>query len=54
VSNAPTRPGQLVTATASISEKERDAFKSASSVTTGSASICFRDAISGTTPPYFS
>ena len=50
--NAPTSPGPYVTAIASISFKVTSASSSAASITWFIFSICFREAISGTTPPY--
>ena len=52
VSSAPISPGSTVTATASMSARVRPAFSSALRVTPQTASVCAREAISGTTPPY--
>ena len=51
---APTNPGPYVGAIASISSKVTFASFSALFTTLEIASIWFLDAISGTTPPYFS
>src|SRR5699024_9041381 len=51
-SSAPIRPGAQVAATASTSCLSMFASASAFSVTRTTASMCRRDAISGTTPPY--
>ena len=52
--NAPTNPGPYVGVTASISSKVTFASFNANFVTLEIASIWFLEAISGTTPPYFS
>ena len=52
--NAPTKPGPYVGVIASISSNFTLASSSAFFVTLDIASIWFLDAISGTTPPYFS
>ena len=51
-SSAPIRPGAQVAATASTSCLSISASRSACSVTRTTASMCRREAISGTTPPY--
>ena len=53
-SNAPTSPGPYVGVIASISSNFIFASSNAFFVTLDIASIWFLDAISGTTPPYFS
>ena len=52
VSSAPISPGSTVTAMASTSAIDRLAFSNALRVTPQMASVCAREAISGTTPPY--
>lgn len=52
--NAPTKPGPYVGVIASMSLKLTFAVFSANFVTLDIASMWFLDAISGTTPPYFS
>ena len=53
-SKAPTKPGPYVGVTASISSNLTFACSKANIVTLEIASIWFLEAISGTTPPYFS
>jgi hypothetical protein len=53
-SREPTRPGPRVAAIPPIDSSVTPAFSRASRMTGTMTSTCFREAISGTTPPYFS